>query len=459
MKRLILVILALAFISPIIAQGAEPIELSGPAKKTKQEVSKEEKDLLSGTLEALKLAGDGKDSQKTQEATRQLDAIIKANPEYPNAYLFRALIEYVFEQQKNYQLILGDLNNAIKYHPSNKYTIQGSYPLSSIYSLRAKVYKDMGDYKQAINDLEIAVKLDTNDAIKPSGVKPDDEAKQGSWGKRDFDEIIQKSPNDYRGYIFRGLYYEFFTRFGEKTYEHAITDYKKAISLNPKSSLCYYLLGKLYYSKSSIFSLQTATQNAESHKQGIAALNKAIKLNPKYEDAYSIRASIYLASKKYQLAIIDFDKVVELDPDKGGAYFDRGLCNQNLGKYFNAVDDFRKAIESKKQVTMPNTAYVNRAENYAKLGDYGDAVKDFTKAIELLFGETSFGTINISTFRAIYPEYNDSSDDAIAKKLHAKFYPELKYEDYAEYFLKKEATGACTVLADLYESIPIFVEI
>ena len=87
--------------------------------------------------------------------------------------------------------------------------------------MRAKVNKDAGDYQQAMKDMEMAVNLGLNefDVIGSSNVNPDDPPARGTWGKRDFDDIIQKFPTDFRGYMFRGLYYDFFTRWDGKNYE------------------------------------------------------------------------------------------------------------------------------------------------------------------------------------------------------------------------------------------------
>ena len=57
---------------------------------------------------------------------------------------------------------------------------------------------------------------------------------------------------------------------------------------------------------------------------------------------------------------------------------------------------------------------------------------------------------NVSQFRAAYPEYNDLTDESLAKKLHRKFYPNLKYEDFAKMFLKENKEFFSSTVPELY---------
>ena len=168
---------------------------------------------------------------------------LELSPEYSDLYFFRAMILYYFLGSKDYKNMLSDIDKAIALHPSNK--DNSAYKTTAPHlSMKALIYRDRGDWRKAIQTLENAINLDPNDAIMPSGVDPNKPETVKEWSKKDFDEIIKKYPKDYRGYLFRGLYYDFFTKFDGKNYATAVRDYKKAISLNPKSALCHYLLGK-----------------------------------------------------------------------------------------------------------------------------------------------------------------------------------------------------------------------
>jgi len=57
--------------------------------------------------------------------------------------------------------------------------------------------------------------------------------------------------------------------------------------------------------------------------------------------------------------------------------------------------------------------------------------------------------MNVSQFRAIYPEYKSASNDAIARKLQETFYPNFGYEGFAKDFFNRRAMSS-TVIPDLY---------
>lgn len=223
-----------------------PMELTWENKKVV--FSAGEKELVGKTLKAIELMGNGKDIEKTKKAAVELNKIIEENPEYSDAYFLRATISYDGLHSQDYPKIIGDINTAIKLHSSSKYKNFSS--VATMYSTRAKIYKQMGNYKQALEDFEKAINMNLSenqgDVISVSGVKAEEAKPNDTWTKKDFDEIINRFPSDYRGHLFRGYFYSFFTSFNEKYYAPAIKDYEEAIRLNPKSALSYYLLGELY---------------------------------------------------------------------------------------------------------------------------------------------------------------------------------------------------------------------
>jgi Flp pilus assembly protein TadD len=79
------------------------------------------------------------------------------------------------------------------------------------FGLRGMAYAAKGDYRQAIVDLNEAIRLNSEDAK--------------SWF--------------YRGYAYAQL----------KDFDRAIPDYNQAISLNPKTGMYYYSRAKAYEAK------------------------------------------------------------------------------------------------------------------------------------------------------------------------------------------------------------------
>ena len=57
----------------------------------------------------------------------------------------------------------------------------------------------------------------------------------------------------------------------------------------------------------------SSVENADS---AISNYSKAIKINPKFVKAYNNRGIAYTWKKQFDLAIADFNKAIELDPQK-----------------------------------------------------------------------------------------------------------------------------------------------
>lgn len=77
----------------------------------------------------------------------------------------------------------------------------------------------------------------------------------------------------------------------------------------------------------------------------ITDYNKAIELNPKEPDVYFSRGLAHFNKASYTPAIADFDKVIELDPKEAMAYFKRGNALEKTGNFEKALSDYQKAVE------------------------------------------------------------------------------------------------------------------
>ncbi|HEY8561074.1 MAG TPA: TonB family protein [Pyrinomonadaceae bacterium] len=81
------------------------------------------------------------------------------------------------------------------------------------------------------------------------------------------------------------------------------------------------------------------------YDSAITDYNKAIELNPKEPDVFFSRGLAYFNKQSYTPAIADFDKVIELDPKEAMAYFKRGNALEKTGSFERALTDYRKAVE------------------------------------------------------------------------------------------------------------------
>jgi len=179
----------------------------------------------------------------------------------------------------------------------------------------------------------------------------------------DYNKAIEIDPGNANAYFERGIVY------GKKDLcDNAISDYNKAIEINPRYANAYVARGHFYIPEG-------------LYDNAISDYNKAIEINPRYADAYLVRGIAYGVLKGlYDNAISDFNKAIEIDPGHAFAYFMRGHNYALKGLYDNAISDFNKAIEINPRYT---DAYLKRELAYDAKGLYDNTISDFNKVIEI----------------------------------------------------------------------------
>ncbi len=133
------------------------------------------------------------------------------------------------------------------------------------------------------------------------------------------------------------------------------------------SAETYFLRGNMMY-------------ELKRYQEAIVAYNKAIQRKPDYADAYNNRGVAKGDLGQYFAAISDYDKAIQLKPDEATAYGNRGLAKSNLGEHIAAIRDCDKAIQLKPDEA---TAYNNRGIAKHRLGQHIAAISDYDKAIQL----------------------------------------------------------------------------
>jgi tetratricopeptide (TPR) repeat protein len=433
--------------SPIRVPGVdEPPELTGEPKQvtTPPEALRELADVF---------PTNEKDADKAKIGIEKLTKVLRENPDYSDGYFMRAMFNRCMLNSNDTESVLRDIDTAISTHSAQRFP--GVYKsLADHYSLRAKVEFDTGQHREALDDLEKAVrqKIDDADSVfgsggtQPGAVSPNN----CIWSLSDVDRLSREFPKDYRGVLFRGLYYRFFMRFNVKYFRTAIDNVRGAIAINPRSALAYYLLGRTY-SQAVLWSSLIGIPPEQSYKSAIQANDRAVELDPKLTPAFLERANARYQLKHYQEAIKDFDRVLELDPENSGAYHDRGLAKFNLEEYRPASFDFGEAIRLRTPDDLNLWAmYENRADCYIKMGEYRNAIADLTKAIELQLRDQGF-LFTLRQFRALYPEYDGVPDAALCRKFNLLFWPQFKYDVIAKQLLEKKDEWAIAFLQELYE--------
>lgn len=132
-----------------------------------------------------------------------------------------------------------------------------------------------------------------------------------------------------------------------------------------------------------------AYANKKQYDNAISDYTKAIELNPGYAAAYHNRAIAYAKTEQHDKAISDFSKVIELSLGDSAAYVGRAFAYANKKQFDEAIFDYTKAIE-----LNPNDsdAFQNRSMAYASMNQFDQAASDRNKAIELSGRASSLAT-------------------------------------------------------------------
>ncbi|MCZ8048720.1 MAG: tetratricopeptide repeat-containing serine protease family protein, partial [Microcystis sp. LE19-41.2A] len=231
---------------------------------------------------------------------------------------------------------------------------------SSILQQQSAVYRYLENYEQALTVINQAISLvpnNPNHYNEKSAVLS--RLKRYDEGLAAITQAIHLAPRA-AWYVNRGILYR-----RQQKYELALSDWNKAIELNPNYAMAYYNRGVLY-------------DDQKKYELALADWNKAIELNRNFTEAYNNRGVLYQNQKKYDLALSDYSKAIDINPNDAKAYYNRGLLYRLQEKYELALADWNKAIK-----INPNDAgaYYNRGLLHRDLRKYDLALSDFSKAI------------------------------------------------------------------------------
>lgn len=216
-----------------------------------------------------------------------------------------------------------------------------------------------------------------------------------------WNDVVKKNRDDKllgaeRGYNNRGFAY-----LESGRYQEALSDFMKAIALNPKYSDGHFNIGVAYFKQNHIDeALQSYNQaialkpdssaaylnrgvallNSSRYAEALEDFNRALQINPWDAEALSNRGLTYPRLGNPQDGLADLEKAIELSPKMALAYMNRGIINATLGHGSSALDDLNKAAQ-----LNPNSAgiFYNRGNVYVAMRHYQDALQDYDKAIEL----------------------------------------------------------------------------
>ncbi|HZL43690.1 MAG TPA: tetratricopeptide repeat protein [Verrucomicrobiae bacterium] len=173
-------------------------------------------------------------------------------------------------------------------------------------------------------------------------------------------------------------------------YGAALTNFSKAIQLNPQAADAYCGRGMCKWW-------------LHDYAGAVADYDKSIALNPTCGGYYCNRGQAKFAMKKCDDALADYNKSIHLDPGNAQAFFNRGslkvLC---LTNYTGAIADFTEAIELHTD-PHPEDIYFMRGCARHQLKDFAGAIADYSKVLELKpsseWGNVALAKTNLSLAR------------------------------------------------------------
>ncbi|NQY28013.1 MAG: hypothetical protein HRT69_00910 [Flavobacteriaceae bacterium] len=250
--------------------------------------------------------------------------------QYPDdflAYMNRA--DYRISKKKFKQAI-NDSDIAIKINPR----------YHSLYYNRSFAYNGIGEKSLAIADLTQVIKMKTNftSAYLNRGILYG-EHRKANLAIVDFTKVIQLDSNNHLGYYNRALCYK-----KTKQYENGLADASKSIALMELLAPSYYLRGELHL-------LENDVNNA------FKDFTKVLALDPSMASAHTQRGNLWLDKRNFTEALKDFNKAVLLDKTQVDAYINLGIIYMNLKEYHKAGLNFELA---KKRTPNNYLIYYNK---------------------------------------------------------------------------------------------------
>ena len=120
-------------------------------------------------------------------------------------------------------------------------------------------------------------------------------------------------------------------------------------------------------------------------EEAVSDFSKAIELDPKYARAWQQRGYAHNQLQRWKNAISDFSKGIDLDPKNAWARVSRGNAYARLQQWENAIGDFSKAMDlDPKYAAAPNgLAWLLATCPDQKIRNAARAVAPARKAVEL----------------------------------------------------------------------------
>ncbi len=152
--------------------------------------------------------------------------------------------------------------------------------------------------------------------------------------------------------------------------DSAIIYISKAIELNKKNPISYYVRATVYY-------------ELNRFDEALKDLSQSIKINSKDEKSLYLRAILHQNKSLFANAIKDYESLIKLNSNDSNYYFQLAFCFQELNEFQKSIDNYLKYEKLTK--SPANEFFINIIYNYVQLKKYSDALTYIQKSEQFGF--------------------------------------------------------------------------
>lgn len=187
------------------------------------------------------------------------------------------------------------------------------------------------------------------------------EEKEKAYLRRELN-YIKTSPHNPWSYLNIGI-----TLFSLKEDNKAIKYLNKAVAINKKFAMAYFVLGMIYKEKA-------------QYKKAFVNLKKAITIKPRYVDAWTVLGMAYIDRYKFKEAETSLKKALAIRFNHPLAHNNLGIVYENQGRLKEAEKEYKISLELHPQFA---DAYYNLAGLYATQGEFNKAGHNYRAALRI----------------------------------------------------------------------------
>ncbi len=314
------------------------------------------------TYEVLDKAIKHREWARLNDALNTVDQAIKNMPKNADMWFFRGVVN---SNKRDFWNAAADFSNAIRCAPEAWF----------LYYFRADVYRELNQNREAVSDLSTIINAKPRLAayrftcetgrLRDQGIRVDEspvtlgdiyylraetraELGDNREAIEDLNEALKLDPTDTKALALRAE----FTSEGGKN-DIAVKDFTEAIRQNPADWAKYQQRGNAYLKLGKV-------------KEAMQDFSEIIKRNPHDPGSYLIRALALEKQGDHEGALADYSQVINLTPNDDDAFLARGICLRGLKRYKEALADFEQA----EKIDPENKAIVmeERAKLYVETG-------------------------------------------------------------------------------------------